>query len=213
MPLQTAVMAPGAMIGSEPTAEPWAIFSRELSGAPANYHHAMKAKTISFTVAATIAALGGGCASSTDYSDPNQTARGAAAGAVAGAVIGGVVGNNSDRVSTEKGAAIGAVAGGLAGAAIGHRADQREAARTTQDVGYTVQSIPPAPVSQPYETPPPQPSSNSVWVAGHYDYTGSGYQWVPGRWEIPPAGARTWMQGSWQPAANGGYVYVRGHWQ
>ncbi len=197
----------------------------------------MKAHTISFTLAAAIAAMGAGCASSSApppgsvYSqypasnppshqnypsqpnDPNQTARGAVGGAVAGAVLGGIIGNNSSHGNTEKGAAIGAVAGGLAGAAMGRRADQREAgAYGTSDVAYTVQSIPPSPVSEPRENPPPQPGPGAVWIRGHYAYTGSGYQWEPGRWEFPPAGARTYVSPSWQPT-NGGYVYVRGHWQ
>ena len=184
----------------------------------------MKAHTIPIILAAALAALGTGCSSQPEYAqqsnDPNQTARGAVAGAAAGAVLGGVVGHNSSRVSTEQGAAIGAVAGGLAGAAIGHRADEREdAARAAStpvysaDTSYTVQTIPPAPVSEPQEAMPPQPSSNSVWIRGHYVYTGSGYQWQAGRWEVPPQGARTYIGPSWQPAANGGYVYVRGHWQ
>jgi hypothetical protein len=186
----------------------------------------MKAQTISFTLAAAVAALAAGCAGSSQYpatshsqypatapGDPNQTARGAAAGAVAGAVIGGIIGNNSDG-DTGKGAAVGAVAGGLAGGVIGHRADQREAAaRGSADTAYTVQSIPPAPVSEPRENPPPQPSQNALWIRGHYEYTGSGYQWQPGRWEVPPPGSRGYVPASWQPAANGGYVYVRGHWQ
>ena len=182
----------------------------------------MKAHTLTFPLAAALCAFGAGC-SSTDsgYSqyptDRNQTARGAVAGAATGAVVGGVIGSNSDKVSTEKGAAIGAVAGGLAGAAIGHGVDQREASSTpvysTSDAGQTVQTIPPAPVSEPQESVPPQPAPNAVWIRGHYAYTGNGYQWQQGRWEIPPPGARTWVGPSWQPAANGGYVYVRGHWQ
>ena len=185
----------------------------------------MKAHTLIFSpLAAALLALGAGCSSGPEASqyptDPNQTARGAAAGAATGAIIGGVIGSNSDKVSTEKGAAIGAVAGGLAGAAIGHRADQREASASpstpvysTTDTGYRVQTIPPAPVSEPQEAIPPQPAQNAIWIRGHYAYTGNGYQWQPGRWEIPPPGARTWVGPSWQPAANGGYVYVRGHWQ
>jgi hypothetical protein len=182
----------------------------------------MKAHILTFPLATALLALGAGCSSGPEYtsqypsSDPNQTARGAVAGAAAGAVLGGVIGANSDRVSTEKGAAIGAVAGGLAGAAIGHRADQREASSApvySADTSYTVQTIPPAPVSEPQESIPPQPSPSAVWIRGHYSYTGSGYQWQPGRWEVPPSGARTYIGPSWQPAANGGYVYVRGHWQ
>jgi hypothetical protein len=175
----------------------------------------MKAHTTSLTLAAALAAFGAGCSSTSSVDDPNQTARGAVAGAATGAVLGGVIGNNSSRVSTEQGAAIGAVAGGLAGAAIGNRADQREASRVypTADTHPTVSSPPPAPVSEPQETIPPQPAQNAVWIRGHYVYTGSGYQWEAGRWEIPPPGARTWVPASWQPAANGGYVFVRGHWQ
>jgi len=178
----------------------------------------MKAHTISLGLAAAIGVLAAGCASSNNPYDRNQTARGAAAGAATGAVIGGVIGHNTEH-GTEKGAAVGAVAGGLAGAAIGHRADEREAAaraasdRPTAYGAYQVQTIPPAPVSQPQEYPPPQPSVNAVWVRGHYEYTGSGYRWEPGRWETPPAGLHTWVEPTWQPAANGGYVYVRGHWQ
>ncbi len=194
----------------------------------------MKAHTISLTLAAALAALGSGCASSSKsasgpYSqypannyppasapanDPNQTARGAVAGAAAGAVLGGIIGNNSSHGNTEKGAAIGAVAGGIAGAAVGRRADQREVhTGGAADRGYTVQQIPPSPVSEPFENPGPQPSSNAVWIRGHYAYTGSGYQWQQGRWEVPPPGSRGYVPASWQPAANGGYVYVRGHWQ
>jgi hypothetical protein len=173
----------------------------------------MKAYSISFPLAAALLALGAGCNSGSEYS---KTTRGAAGGAAAGAVLGGVVGANSGRVSTEEGAAIGAVAGGLAGAAVGRNAEQRdEAARaaSSPDAGYSVQTIPPAPVSEPQETIPPQPNPNAVWIRGHYAYTGNGYQWQPGRWEVPPPGARNWVGPTWQPAANGGYVYVRGHWQ
>ncbi|MBI4624009.1 MAG: YXWGXW repeat-containing protein [Verrucomicrobia bacterium] len=69
------------------------------------------------------------------------------------------------------------------------------------------------PVSEPQENPPARPAANAVWIRGHYEYTGRGYQWQPGRWEISPPGTRGWVQPAWQPAANGGYVYVRGHWQ
>jgi hypothetical protein len=192
----------------------------------------MKAPTISLTLAAMVAAFGAGCANTSApppaYSrypdsrypgdprpnDPNQTARGAVAGAVAGAVIGGIIGNNSEHGNTEKGAAIGAVAGGLAGAAIGNRVDKREAAGyRSQDVAYTVQSVPQPPNSEPRDDRPERPSPDAVWVRGYYEYTGRGYQWQPGRWEISPPGSRDWIQPAWYPAANGGYDYVRGHWQ
>lgn len=170
----------------------------------------MKTPTLSLGLAATLALLAG--CSSADYRAHDNAAKGAAVGAATGAALGGIVGKQSGE--TGEGAAVGAVVGGLAGAAIGHRTDQREAtAGRAGDVGYTVQSIPPTPTSQPYETMPPQPSRDAVWIRGHYEYAGSSYQWVPGRWEVPPPGMRTWVEPSWQPSANGGYIYRRGHWQ
>lgn len=169
----------------------------------------MKAQ-ISITLVAAVAALGAGCASG-GYLDSNRN-RGAAAGAATGAILGGVIGNNTDRVGTGTGAAVGAVAGGLAGAVIGQRSDERDA-RQVPDTIAAVQTIPPAPVSEPQETVPPQPVANAVWIRGHYAWSGSDYQWQSGRWEIPPPGVTNWVQPSWQPAPKGGYVYVRGHWQ
>lgn len=190
----------------------------------------MKAQIISLTVVTTLVAFGAGCASTSappppaysqypanrQPSDPNQTARGAVAGAVAGALIGGIIGNNSDHGNSEKGAAIGAVAGGIAGAVIGHRTDQREAAAyRAQDVAYTVHAVPAAPYGEPADYPTARPDSRATWIRGHYVYTGNGYHWQPGRWEVAPQGSGSWVQPAWHPTANGGfgYVYVRGHWQ
>ena len=194
----------------------------------------MKAHALPLTaLAAAIATLGSGCASSSqppppppaysqypnsypaeDTRNPNNTARGAVAGAVAGAVLGGIIGNNSEHGNTEKGAAIGAVAGGIAGGVIGHHADQRETGGVySPDRGYIVQTVPQMPGPEPYEQVPPQPAQQAIWIHGYYDYVGNGYQWIPGRWEVPPGEARAYIGPSWQPAARGGYIYVRGHWQ
>src|SRR5829696_7102881 len=146
-------------MGSRPRSNSAVIFSPGTSCFDGSLSRGMKAHIITFPLAATLVALGAGCSSTPEYSqypssNPNQTARGAVAGAAAGAVLGGIIGNNSEHGNTEKGAAIGAVAGGLAGAAMGHRADQREATAGapvySADAGYTVQSIPPAPVSEPH---------------------------------------------------------------
>ncbi len=168
---------------------------------------------ISIPLLAAVAALGAGCASN-GYLDSNRN-RGAAAGAATGAVLGGVIGHNTDRVGKGTGAAVGAVAGGLAGAVIGQRSDERETRGSPQtpDTTAAVQTIPPAPVSEPQETVPPQPVANAVWIRGHHAWSGSEYQWQSGRWEIPPPGATNWVQPSWRPAPQGGYAYVRGHWQ
>lgn len=152
-----------------------------------------------------IATLGAGCASNTQ--------RGAGIGAATGAVLGGVIGHQSGEAKA--GAAIGAAAGGIAGAAIGHKADERQRAQSPYDTGYVVQSPPPMPTSNPRETIPARPARDAVWIEGHYAYTGNQqapYQWVAGRWEIPPPGATHWVPGAWQRSSDG-YIYVRGHWQ
>jgi hypothetical protein len=167
-----------------------------------------------FMGALAVAALGAGCSSAdVDAVTPKtNTGRGAVAGAAAGAVLGGIIGNNTSG-NTGKGAAIGAAAGGLAGAAIGHERDQRATVSSVDtQSGYVVQAPPPSPTSQPYEQVPARPDNQSVWIPGHYTYTGSGYVWEAGRWEIPPAGMTSWTPPAWQPQGSG-YVYVRGHWQ
>lgn len=176
----------------------------------------MNANKSFLSVALALGLLGAGCSSSSDYIPQSNTGRGAAVGAATGAVLGGVIGHQSG--DTTKGAVLGGVVGGVAGAAIGNQRDRRAendaAIYSSQDVagGYVVQNPPPTPTSQPYETVPPRPSNNSVWLAGHYAFNGSSYDWVPGRWEIPPAGATRWMPPAWQPQGTG-YVYVRGHWE
>src|SRR5687767_1294308 len=154
--------------------------------------------TKTLTLSVLITGLGAGCASS----GPN-TRQGAVGGAVAGGVIGGIVGHQSGE--TAAGAAIGAAAGGAAGAAVGNRADRNRGTLDTTpsaaDRGYTVVEPPPTPTSQPPESIPPRPTREAVWVAGHWAYTGSAnnpYEWVSGRWEIPPQGRATWVPGGWQ---------------
>lgn len=168
-----------------------------------------------------------GCAST----GPN-TERGAAAGAALGAVSGAVLGNNVGGGGHHAllGAALGAAAGGVAGGAYGNRRD-RESGTAQQVVppyasnqqyqygqygqyGGYVQNPPPTPTSEPQDNYTPQPSANTVWIRGHYEYAGDGqnYQWVPGHWETPPSGARTYVAGHWQQSSQG-YVWMPGSWQ
>lgn len=201
--------------GNSGSARPQLIFGRaEEPPLPSRNYVGMN-RTKSLVGTLLIVALSAGCASSTS---PN-TQRGALGGAAAGAVIGGIIGNNRSGETT-KGAAIGAAAGGIAGAAIGNSADRRaennatSADRGYSQQGYVFQQPPPAPTSAPYESMPPRPNRDAVWIPGYYDYTGQGdqYRWVHGHWENPPQGYRNWVPPTWQPT-NGGYVYVRGQWQ
>jgi len=177
----------------------------------------MKAKQ-PFLVSLVTVALCAGCAST----GPN-TERGAATGAVAGAIGGAILGNNVGGGGHHAllGAALGAAAGGAAGGAYGNRKDRENG--TAQQVipptssaqyGGYVQNPPPTPTSEPQDNYTPQSSPNTVWIRGHYEYTGDGqnYQWVPGHWETPPQGARNYVSGHWQQESQG-YVWIPGSWQ
>lgn len=43
---------------------------------------------------------------------------------------------------------------------------------------------PPAPLPEIVSTPP---APGMLWVAGCWHWDGSGYVWLPGHWESPPA--------------------------
>lgn len=71
-----------------------------------------------------------------------------------------------------------------------------------------VETAPPAPV---VETAPPPPQQGWVWQAGHWQWHGNRYRWVPGHYVQPRAGY-SWVPGQWVPAGNH-WRWVRGHWQ
>jgi uncharacterized membrane protein YebE (DUF533 family) len=178
----------------------------------------MKANT-TFIVSLVAAALSAGCASS-GPSTERSAITGAALGAVGGAVLGNNVGGGGHHPFV--GAALGAAAGGAAGAAIGNRRDRQNStnyptAATTDGNSsgtWLVREPPPAPTSQPQEAFPPQPSAGAMWIEGHYEYNGDGstYQWIPGRWEFPPANAHTFVRSHWERRSDG-YAWVRGYWE
>jgi hypothetical protein len=165
---------------------------------------------------ATVALCAGGCASSGP-----STERGAATGAAVGALGGAILGNNvGGGHHALLGAAIGAAAGGIAGGTYGNRRDRENGTaqqiipNSSAQYGGYLQQPPPTPTSEPQDNYTPQPSPNTVWVRGHYEYAGDGrnYQWVPGHWETPPPGARTYVSGHWQQESQG-YVWIPGSWQ
>jgi len=66
--------------------------------------------------------------------------------------------------------------------------------------------------------PPPEqvevitvaPSTNHLWIKGHWHWNGGAWVWNPGHWEVRRVGLQ------WYPAhyadRGGGIVYVPGHW-
>lgn len=73
--------------------------------------------------------------------------------------------------------------------------------------GTVVSGPPPPPVA---ESRPAQPSPQAVWLDGYWHWSGMQYTWIPGRWEVPPAGAR-WSAP--QYTVHGGtHTYENGRW-
>jgi len=72
-----------------------------------------------------------------------------------------------------------------------------------------VTQAPPAPQT---ENPGTQPSSAHVWVPGYWTWQNSQYQWVAGRWAIPPEGNTAWIPPHWEPEGNG-YRFYEGYWK
>jgi len=69
--------------------------------------------------------------------------------------------------------------------------------------------VPPAPVLQKPLSPSgadimtPQPSSQHVWIAGHWHWNGGQYGWVAGGWELPPVENAVWVASHWETQGNG----------
>ena len=80
---------------------------------------------------------------------------------------------------------------------------------------------PPRYVANPYPPPPPPraetqplpPVSEEVltWQRGHWDFDGSGYRWLPGRY-VDRHGLRTPFQDGYWTNARGPWEWVPPHW-
>jgi hypothetical protein len=56
------------------------------------------------------------------------------------------------------------------------------------------------------------PSVEHVWIPGHYNWSGSAYVWVSGRWEVRPHHGARWVRGRWRRHERRWY-WVEGHWR
>lgn len=142
-----------------------------------------------------------------------RTQEGAVNGALLGAIAGAVIGHNSGD-SAGEGAILGAAAGAILGGTLGNKEDHeqgtiyRSESEARTDIVVTQ---PPPPPARPSEVMTVQPSTEMVWVAGFWRYTGQEYLWVRGRWEIPPPNCSGFVSPHWQ-RRGGGYSYVQGYW-
>src|SRR5215467_2681368 len=81
----------------------------------------------------------------------------------------------------------------------------------------TAPTVPPASiVDKPLapaaaDIPGDQPSSQHVWVPGHWRWNEGAYTWETGHWELPPAPNMMWHAPEWQNQGNW-YVLREGFW-
>lgn len=164
-----------------------------------------------YVISLVSAALLTGCVGT----GPN-TQQGAVVGGALGALAGGVLGNNSGSGNGLAGAIIGGTVGAIAGGTIGNGVDHQRGTLYRSEVEATSDIV----VSRPPEPPPPprevvivRPAPEYVWVGGYYTYVGvDRYEWVPGRWEMPPPQRRAYVAPHWK-RSGGNYVYIRGYWR
>lgn len=69
---------------------------------------------------------------------------------------------------------------------------------------------PPAPVVVRGRAVAPGPQY--VWVDGYHRWGGSQYEWVAGRWAMPPRPRAVWVPGRWVSSRRGWY-WVDGRWR
>ena len=62
-----------------------------------------------------------------------------------------------------------------------------------------------------YERLPEPPSREHIWVAGHWQWTGNAYAWVPGFYQVRSRPGHGWVDGHWARHERGWY-WVEGHW-
>ena len=84
------------------------------------------------------------------------------------------------------------------------------ACSSARQTAIRVPSEPPLPQ---FETAPSKPGESSVWLPGFWDWSerDASWQWVSGRWEVPPRPGAVW--GAPAHARKGtGWVLTRGGW-
>ena len=75
---------------------------------------------------------------------------------------------------------------------------------------YYVRSGPPAP--RYYGPVGTAPGIGFVWTDGYWDWRGSNWYWVEGRWMRPPHGHAVWVAPQWRHDGHG-YRFHRGYWR
>ncbi|HTW26214.1 MAG TPA: hypothetical protein VME92_03725 [Acetobacteraceae bacterium] len=75
-----------------------------------------------------------------------------------------------------------------------------------------VPPYPPVPPPRVEVVPKPPVSATALsWQPGHWNWTGTGYVWMPGLYVERAGHGTLWQDGYWSQTPNG-YVWVPGHW-
>jgi hypothetical protein len=82
-----------------------------------------------------------------------------------------------------------------------------ERAPVERPAEVVVQSAPPP---EQVEVVPVAPSTESVWIRGHWHWNGGQWIWRPGHYETRRVGYR-WVPAHYE-SRGGAYYYVQGHW-
>ena len=81
---------------------------------------------------------------------------------------------------------------------------------TSTTAGYP---YPPVPPPQPEVIPkPPVTAVPLLWEPGHWNWTGAGYVWQPGRYVPRDGHGGMFMPGWWRENPSGAYQWVPAHW-
>jgi hypothetical protein len=81
---------------------------------------------------------------------------------------------------------------------------------TPQGTIVVTQAPPAAP--QMVYAQPARPTSDHVWVEGHWTIRDGRYAWVEARWEMPPRSDARWIAPRWERSSNGSYIFYEGYW-
>jgi hypothetical protein len=69
-------------------------------------------------------------------------------------------------------------------------------------------NAPPAPHP---EAVSPQPSSDNVWIPGHWTWQNNNYAWMGGHWALPPVNNAVWVGPRWEPEGST-FRFHEGYW-
>lgn len=71
-----------------------------------------------------------------------------------------------------------------------------------------VTQAPPVPQT---EIAQPQPSNLHAWIPGYWTWRNERYEWLAGRWELPPRSSAVWVAPRWEREGNA-YRFYEGYW-